>query len=1038
MKPNLRTNLGRFLLGAVLLLAAGTVWAQPQNIRGKITDPAGQPVAGASVIVKGTTNGTSAKADGTFELGAAKGATLQITMLGYKTAEKEVTTATFYPITLEDDSKLVDEVVVVGYGAVKKSDLTGSVASVKMGALDNLSSTSVDGLLQGRAAGLQVLNTSQDPGAGAIVRIRGNSSLEGSNTPLVVVNGFPMGDAGNLSQINVSDIESIEILKDASASAIYGSRGANGVILVTTKSAAKGQTNISVKHQTVISQLSDPLNIWYDPMLMAQVTNEEQVNAGLNPIYIGQTIGGIYYPSLLEIQNGEWANTDWRDLCLRTPVLNSTTAAISSANDRASINLNVNYHNNQGLYKKDSYERINANLGVTYNLYKNLKLTSYNVFSITNRNISNGLEYGRNPLWPVYDKEGNYYLAGAQDFGHPLVILDNVLNKTTGHDFVTSLAVDWELVKGLTIHPQLDYRYQTSVGDVYRASNTSQDANDNGGIAQINNSFNQNLMSETYLTFSRTFNENHALTVMAGHSYNWDTGRGLYTTARGFVNDVLQNENMNAGNPNLRQIYNDGYYLSKLLSFYGRINYSLKDKYLLTATMRADGSTKFGKNNKWGYFPSGAVSWKMHNEPWLKQSRWLSELKLRLSYGASGNQGISSYQTLDRYGMEKFWHNGEWTTVIGPGYEVGRTGANNRYMVWGGIANPDLKWESTWQLDFGVDFAAFDRRLRLTADVYYKKTTDLLREKYLPLSSSYDKIWVNDGEVTNKGFEVSLEGDIVHTRDWSFSATFIYSMNRNKVVSLGDAISSGLSQDYLTGLYYEVTGEPISMFNQNASIYAVGHPMNVFYGYRVDGIIQEGQDPGFIDPDGLKDRPGELKYVDLTGDYAITPEDRCIIGDPNPDFTASLNLSLRWKNLDFSISTNYSIGGKNYDGVYYEFMSCYYTAQAKHKDMLRAWRKPGDVTDVPKYTIGETPIVTDDKLVDASYFSIKNITLGYTLPRRWTSKIGFKAARVSASVDNLCIFTHLKGMDPQYSLTGGTSYAYAPTRTVSFNLDLKF
>ena len=414
MKPNLRTNLGRFLLGAVLLLAAGTVWAQPQNIRGKITDPAGQPVAGASVIVKGTTNGTSAKADGTFELGAAKGATLQITMLGYKTAEKEVTTATFYPITLEDDSKLVDEVVVVGYGAVKKSDLTGSVASVKMGALDNLSSTSVDGLLQGRAAGLQVLNTSQDPGAGAIVRIRGNSSLEGSNTPLVVVNGFPMGDAGNLSQINVSDIESIEILKDASASAIYGSRGANGVILVTTKSAAKGQTNISVKHQTVISQLSDLLDIWYDPMLMAQVTNEEQVNAGLNPIYIGQTIGGIYYPSLLEIQNGEWANTDWRDLCLRTPVLNSTTAAISSANDRASINLNVNYHNNQGLYKKDSYERINANLGVTYNLYKNLKLTSYNVFSITNRNISNGLEYGRNPFGPSTTRRATTILPGRR------------------------------------------------------------------------------------------------------------------------------------------------------------------------------------------------------------------------------------------------------------------------------------------------------------------------------------------------------------------------------------------------------------------------------------------------------------------------------------------------------------------------------------------------------------------------------------------------------------------------------------------------
>lgn len=600
-----------------------------------------------------------------------------------------------------------------------------------------------------------------------------------------------------------------------------------------------------------------------------------------------------------------------------------------------------------------------------------------------------------------------------------------MLNKTTGRDFVTSLAVDWELVKGLTIHSQLDYRYQTSVGDVYRASNTSQDANDNGGIAQINNSFNQNLMSETYLTFSRTFNENHALTVMAGHSYNWDTGRGLYTTARGFVNDVLQNENMNAGNPNLRQIYNDGYYLSKLLSFYGRINYSLKDKYLLTATMRADGSTKFGKNNKWGYFPSGAVSWKMHNEPWLKQSRWLSELKLRLSYGASGNQGISSYQTLDRYGMEKFWHNGEWATVIGPGYEVGRTGANNRYMVWGGIANPDLKWESTSQLDFGVDFAAFDRRLRLTADVYYKKTTDLLREKYLPLSSSYDKIWVNDGEVTNKGFEVSLEGDIVHTRDWSFSATFIYSMNRNKVVSLGDAISSGLSQDYLTGMYYEVTGEPVSMFNQNASIYAVGHPMNVFYGYRVDGIIQEGQDPGFIDPDGLKDRPGELKYVDLTGDYAITPEDRCIIGDPNPDFTASLNLSLRWKNLDLSVFL-YGVYGN--DVLYNN-----YTFSPRVK--AKRWTPDNPTNDFPRLNNARQYWLSDYFLQDGSFLRIQNITLGYNLHfnRRF-----LKGMRIYANIDNVHTFTKFDGYDPEVGLDGIYWGGYPKLRKYTVGIDLNF
>ena len=247
----------------------------------------------------------------------------------------------------------------------------------------------------------------------------------------------------------------------------------------------------------------------------------------------------------------------------------------------------------------------------------------------------------------------------------------------------------------------------------------------------------------------------------------------------------------------------------------------------------------------------------------MEDLTWLTEFKWRASYGISGNQGINSYQTLDRYGSEKFYHNDKWMTVIGPGYEVGRTGANDRYMVWGGIMNPDLKWETTAQADIGVDVSAFNSRLRLTADVYYKNTYNLLREKYLPLSSSYDKIWVNDGTVENKGFEITLDGDIISTRDWTFSAGVVLSANRNKVLHLGDAISSGLSTDERTGMLYEVTGPAISMFNQNASILAEGQPMNIFYGYKVDGIIQEGENPGFIDPSALLDRPGELKYADL-------------------------------------------------------------------------------------------------------------------------------------------------------------------------------
>lgn len=1026
MTPILRSKLNRLLLGLLLMLAIRPVGAQPREIRGKIVDPAGHAVPGASILVKGTAIGTSALSDGTFTLKAAPGSTLQIMLLGYKSAEQPVNQATtYYTITLEEDSQLLEDVVVVGYGAVKKSDLTGSVASVKMDGLAGISATSVDGLLQGRAAGLQVMNTSQDPGAGSIVRIRGNSSLEGSNTPLIVVNGFPMGEAGNLSQINVSDIESIEVLKDASASAIYGSRGANGVILVTTRTAKAGTTAVSFSHQTVVSQLSDRLDIWYDPMLMAEVANEEQLNAGLNPLYIGQTIGGIYYPSLLEIRNGEWAHTDWVDLTLRTPILNSTTLSVSSAGERASVDLNVNYHDDQGLYKKDSYNRLNANLGLSYRLFKHLKLSTYSVLSVANRNICNSLEYGRNPLWPVFDQSGDYFLAGPQDFSHPLVVMNNVKNKNTSRDYLNSVAADWEVVEGLTLHSQLDYRYRTIVADVYRASNTSQDAHDNGGIAQINNSFSQNLLSETYLTFHRTFNDRHDLSAMLGHSYNWETGRGLYTTARGFVNDMLGNENMDAGDPAMRQIYNDGYYLSKLISFYGRLNYALADKYLVTFTMRADGSTKFGKNNKWGYFPSGAVSWKMHHEPWLKESKWLDELKLRLSYGISGNQGINCYQTLDRYGMEKFRHDGKWETVIGPGYEVGRTGADNRYMVWGGIANPDLRWEQTSQLDFGVDLALFDRRLRLTADIYYKRTIDLLREKYLPLSSSYDKIWVNDGEVVNRGFELSLESDLVRTKDWSFSAAFIFSLNRNRVVSLGNAVSSGLSQDFLTGMYYEVTGSPISMFNQNASIYAVGHPMNVFYGYRVAGIIQEGEDPGFIDPDGLKDRPGELKYVDLTGDYAVTADDRCIIGDPNPDFTASLNLSLRWRNLDLSVFL-YGVYGN--DVLYNN-----YTFSPRVK--ARRWTPDNPTNRFPRLNNARQYWLSDYFIQDGSFLRIQNLTLGYNI--RFKSRL-LRSMRIYANIDNLCTFTRFDGYDPEVGLDGIYWGGYPKFRKYTVGFDLHF
>jgi len=1019
-------KLAREVLGLLLAMIPTGIFAQEGMVKGTVYDVDGSPMPGVSVVIPGTSSGVVTDLDGKFSIRASAGASLEFWYLGYETLTETVEQVS-RPLEIHMilSADVLDDVVVVGYGAVKKSDLTGSVGSVKMEAIADLSASSVDGLLQGRAAGLQVMNTSQDPGAGSIIRIRGNSSINGSNTPLVVVNGFPMGDAGALTQINTSDIASIEVLKDASASAIYGSRGANGVILVTTKNAEQGKTTISVKHQTVVSTLSDKVDIWYDPLLMAEVSNEEMANAGLNPPYIGQTLGGIYYPSLLEIQNGEWANTDWVKLCLRTPIVNTTTVSVNSSGSKASLNLNVNYYNDQGIYKKDAYDRLNLNAGFDYKITDKVRFSSYNVVSVSRRNVSNGLEYGRNPLWPVYNEDHSYYLAGPTDFSHPLVALEGRMNKTAGRDFLTSGALDWDIVSGLRLHTQLDYRYKTSLQDVYEARTTSQDAHDNNGIAKENMTQYNEILTETYLTWNKAITGKHNISLMAGHSFGYEQNRGLYTTARGFVNDVLRNEDMNSSDPALRQIYNDGYYVSKLLSFYGRANYTLLDRYLFTLTMRADGSTKFGKNNKWGYFPSGAVSWKMHKESWLSNVRWLSELKLRASYGISGNQGINSYQTLDRYGSEKYWHDGNWVTVIGPGYEAGRTGANDRYFVWGGIMNPALRWETTAQTDLGIDAAFFNSRLRLTADVYYKNTYNLLREKYLPLSSSYDKIWVNDGTVENKGLEISLDGDIVSTRDWTFSAGLVFSANRGRVLNLGEAISSGLSTDERTGMLYEVSGPAISMFNQNASILAEGQPMNVFYGYRVDGIIQEDENPGFIDPSALLDRPGELKYVDLDGDFAITSKDRCIIGDPNPDFTASLNLRASWKQLSLSV---FLYGVYGHDVLYNGYT---YSPRVK----ARRWTPDNPTQDFPSLKSNRQYYLSDYFIQDGSFLRVQNISLSYEIP---LSLPWIHGIRIYGNIDNLFTLTRFEGFDPEVGLDGIYWGGYPRFRKFSLGVDLNF
>lgn len=1019
----------RLLMFVVCLnLTILTAFGQSQMIIGTVTFPDGDGIPGVTIVEKSTINGTITNSSGEYALEVSSSdAILVFSFVGFKTQEILAGGQTQINVVLEEDILGLDEVVVIGYGTVKKSDLTGSVATVKVSAIKDIPANSVDGLLQGRSAGLQVINSSQDPGASSTIRIRGGSSLRGSNSPLVVVDGFPLGEAGNLKQINPADILSMEILKDASASAIYGSRGANGVIMITTKKAKAGTTTVSVKQQTTISDFTSKLDLWRNPVLMAQLNNESRINGGFPALYIGaKSTTGVYYPSVSELSSGKWPhNTRWDDLVFcDNPVSNSTTISVMSSNDKTSFNLSGNYYSDMGVYIKDNYDKYGYHLSVDHQIFDNFKIRFSNILSKGKRNSNGGLSYWRNPVFPVYNEDGSYYLTGTNDYGHPIAISDKRKNKTKTKDVLTSIALEWQVHPNLKLTSQLNYKYGSSINDVYNPKTYTEGGDFNNGAAYIYNWTGENIVSETFANYSKKFG-NHDIGLMMGFSYEYYTSRSSDMGAFDFVNETLGNENMGAGNPEKNQVSN-GYSESNLVSGMFRLNYSFLDRYLLTVTARQDGSSKFGENNHWALFPSGAISWKAHKEDFIQQMNVFDQLKFRLSYGISGNQGISSYQTLSRYGVSNYYNNGSWVTAIGPGYEVGRTGQDGIEVLWGGIPNPDLKWETTAQLDFGADMSFLGNRLRVIFDYYNKETSDLLRERILTPSSGYDRMWVNDGKIRNEGIELTIDGDIIRTNDWKFGGSLIFSRNQNKVLSLGNSVESGLNTDSNTGMQFEYWGTSLESFRQYPNILAIGKPVNVFYGYKTEGIVQTLEEGIGAGLDGDYAEPGEFKYVDLNEDGVIDTNDQTIIGDPNPDFMMSLSLDLTYKKFDFSVFFN---------GV---FGSDILNTQAFNQPSntpLR-WTLDNPTNNYPSLRDGRSVKLSDWWIEKGSFVRIQNLTVGYTfdlLKSKTKSSVRFYL-----NASNLYTFTNFDGYDPEVGTDGIYWGGYPRLRKWTFGLDLIF
>lgn len=1021
------------LLIMAVLTASSWSLAQNRQISGVVTDNDGQPISGATVLIEGTSVGTTTNINGEFSLSAPADGTLSVSFIGYETMQEAIAGKTWISFSLKEDTHAIDDVIVVAYGTAKKESFTGSVAVVKSEELEHRKVANVTKAIDGLAPGVQATSGSGQPGSGSTIVIRGFGSINASSTPLYVVDGIPYD--GAISAINPDDIASISILKDASASVLYGARGANGVVLITTKKGNSDETVVDLKINVGVSSRAIPryetvgakdfMEMMYSAYYNAYGSN---VLAQMQSLFGANEMYNPYDVPLAQLYTEEgkirddatlrW-DEDWLDEATDNAALRQEYgASVSGGNEKTQYMFSLGYLNEDGVLRTTNFERYSGRLnvetqakpwfaaGMGANFARNTTNSSQ-----TESGVTSNVFYSAQlmaPIYPVYMRDpatGEFLLdengkkqfdygssrpSGQQtDFNSIATLYDDKyeqgsysLSARTHFDF---MGVEDHWTEGLKFQLNFGTDYYNSQSMVYYNPFFGNAESVSGRIQKSNltslgYTFNQ------LLSYNRSFGR-HNLDLLVGHEYYAYTESSLSGHKTGLPGGGIYELDAAAVIVGTGSSTDN----DRIESYLSRVSYSYDDKYYISGSWRTDGSSRFAPGSRWGNFWSAGASWRISQEEFMKDVDWVDNLTLKFSYGVQGNNSVGSY-----YAYQAL-------------YDTSTPNATLPGATLNDVANADLTWESNHNLNTGIEARLFNR-LDLSFEFYNRKTLDMLLSYPLPISSGFSGYYRNSGEMRNRGIEFAVTGRIIDRKDMQWSVTWMGATVNNKVLKLTD------------------DGQDITSSTQ---IIREGETLYSYYVSRSAGV-----DP--MTGEKMYWATDDEGHDYITKDLTEAQNNRVVAGSRIPDLYGSLSTAFRWKNLDFSISTNYSIGGVTYDGVYYEFMSFYYPAQAKHKNLLRAWKKPGDVTDVPRYEIRETPIVSDDKLIDASYFSIKNITLGYTLPKAWTSKIGFKAARISASVDNLYIFTHLKGMDPQYSLTGGTSYDYTATRTVSFNLDLKF
>jgi TonB-linked SusC/RagA family outer membrane protein len=1037
--------------------ASTTAMQQSKKISGIITDEKGEPIIGANIAVVGTTIGIISDMDGKYELEVPEGAEVKVSYIGYNPQSFKVTQKTSYNIVLKEDSEMIDEVVVVGYGTIKKSDISGSVVSVDKEQMMKRNPLNLAQGLQGSAAGVMVSKNSGDPEGTATIRIRGVATVNGSADPLYVVDGVQVGSNANF--VNPADVESIEVLKDASATAIYGARGANGVVMITTKKGVKGATQLNFSANFGIQNMTGKLDV-ADADLFAYSVRQGRANDAAS--IQNKAFGADYAGRLRTI--------DWQDVMTRTALQQNYMLSVSGGNDKTQSTFSVGYLNNDGVILDSNFSRLTARANVTHKV-KDFIEVGGNVAFVHSEKVGGGNLRSYATLTPTMDyvdettgqfisndwranADGTYnafmQISGEGDIqkgqDNPYAAkMEEDKTPTYENKFVGSAYLNLNLFKGLQFRTIGSYTLSTVDGSGFNVVNPRSITAAQTNSFWMNQSQDNNIEIESYFTYNWK-NDIHNLTVMAGNSVTNYWGHWVSSNASNFLADTYRQ--MSLTSDQTSRIGDGGYNLkTRYISWYGRAMYTLMDRYIVTATVRRDGSSNFGSGNRWGTFPSAALAWRLSEEDFIKNLDIFSNMKLRFGWGQTGNAGSATSLSVAQLSSNRIAY--DWG-------QLGGSSSNYNKVV--GFAqlkeiDTNLKWETNTQTNIGLDLGLLNNDLNITMDYFIRDSKDLLLYRNMRPSTGHGQVYTNAGHIQNKGFEFSVSYN-KRFGDWSLGATLTGSTLKNKVIEVGDPIYNNL----------DANGDLITDDGDNWTNHSVtmeGHAVGSYYGYVVEGIFRNqaevdaanalAKENGYDAYQVNATTVGDYKYKDLNGDGHIDGNDQKVLGNGFPKLNYGLTLNASWKNWDVMIYMYGVVGMKINSYAAMKMTQLYKTGggiQNTLKEYIdNAWSESNPNAVYPRMTIvdNNTNMKASDAYVKkGDFLKIANIQIGYTFPKRWLQPLRMDNARIFASVENLACFSgYNKFGDPEVGnaavlQTGFDGGRYPYPRTFTFGLSVQF